>query len=78
MYYFYNIKLNDMQTTVLTAIAAFLDSAYGAGMDYSIKGYFGFAYLTINWADGAKHYKFTALEDGTVRREDGTVQINQS
>jgi hypothetical protein len=67
-----------MQTTVLTAIAAFLDSAHGAGMDYTIKGYFGFAYLTINWADGAKHHKFTALEDGTVRREDGLRPINQS
>jgi hypothetical protein len=67
-----------MQTTVLTAIAAFLDSAHGAGMDYSIKGYFGFAYLTVNWGDGPKHHKFTVLDGGLVEREDGVKRINES
>lgn len=67
-----------MQTTLLTAIAKFLDANQGAGMDYSIKGYYSFAYLTINWGDGPKHHKFTVLDNGQVEREDGVKRITES
>ena len=59
-----------MQITLLTAIAKFLDASRGSDLDYSIKGYHGFAYLSIHWADGTKRYRFEVNVDGTVSMED--------
>jgi hypothetical protein len=58
-----------MNKKVFDAMYAFLDANNGFTV-YKIDGYFGFAYLTIEWADGPKKYKFICdIDTGIVNRE---------
>jgi hypothetical protein len=52
-----------MNKVVFDAIYAFMHNT-SAFVQYTIEGYYGFAYLTIGWADGYKRYRFTAVEKG--------------
>jgi hypothetical protein len=47
--------------------------ANDAWTDYTIKGYYGFTYLTIHWYGGIKYYRFDANnnnDDVTIKELD--------
>ena len=51
-----------MNKRVFDTIYEFIE-VNDAWTDYTIKGYYGFAYLTINWYEGIKYYRFDANHD---------------
>jgi hypothetical protein len=56
-----------MNKIVFDSIYAFMHkTGVSAFIQYTIEGYYGFAYLTIGWADGYKRYKFIVNEDNSV------------
>ena len=60
-----------MNKKVMDAMYNFLE-ARSAFTQYTIKGYYGFAYLTIEWADGPITYEFNYnhITDLVVYREE--------
>lgn len=56
-----------MNKIVLDAIANFLMAdEYRRCTRYTVEGYYGFAYVTVHYADKDVKYKVVANEDGDV------------
>jgi hypothetical protein len=62
------LNTHNMNKKVFDAMYSFLDANHGF-TKYKIDGYYGFAYLTIEWADGPAKYKFSYISDDEIERK---------